>query len=270
MKKNIIAAFMLAAIPLSGFAWGQKGHDVVAKIAENHLTPVTLKRVSGMLDGKSIVYWANWLDNASHTPEYAHSKTWHYRNIDAGQDYETAPRNPSGDVVSAINAQIEDLQSPRKSPREKNLALKMLVHLVGDLHQPMHMGHLSDLGGNRVTVKYFGRDKKLHGVWDTDLVESAHKWSYTEWADQLDRADEETVAKYLDGTTPDSWGRETFDLATMVYEKMPEGTNISYNEIEHARPIVETQLLKGGLRLADTLNSIFDPDYKPRSKAVNK
>ena len=74
---------VLAACSLQVFGWGQKGHDTVAYIAECHLTPATKQAVESLLDGKSIVYWANWLDNASHTPEYAYSKTWHYKNIDA-------------------------------------------------------------------------------------------------------------------------------------------------------------------------------------------
>ena len=63
----------------------------------------------------------------------------------------------------------------------------MLVHLVGDLHCPMHAGHKSDLGGNTVSVLYFDTPTKLHTIWDTQLVESAHKWSYTEWQRQIDR-----------------------------------------------------------------------------------
>ena len=67
----------------------------------------------------------------------------------------------------------------------------MLVHLVGDLHQPMHTGHLSDRGGNSVPVRFFGRESNLHAVWDSSLPEAAHKWSYTEWQNQLDRLTEE-------------------------------------------------------------------------------
>ena len=91
-----------AVMPVSSWGWGQKGHDVTAYIAERHLTPATAAAVDSIFDGRSLVYWANWLDNASHTPEYAYSKTWHYRNIDADQTYESMPKNPQGDVVDAI------------------------------------------------------------------------------------------------------------------------------------------------------------------------
>ena len=77
MKQFILLAFALATA-FSSSAWSQKGHDVVAHIAECHLTAAAADSVSAILDGKSAVYWANWLDNASHTPDYAYTKTWHY------------------------------------------------------------------------------------------------------------------------------------------------------------------------------------------------
>ena len=93
MKKyTLIIYAMLTA--LQALAWSQKGHDTVAFIAENHLTPATADSVAALLDGRSPVYWANWLDNASHTPEYEYTKTWHYKNIDDGVDYDRAPSTP--------------------------------------------------------------------------------------------------------------------------------------------------------------------------------
>lgn len=259
--RNILtvpAAILTAA---SAFAWGQKGHDVVAFIAENHLTPITKAAVEQLLGGKSIVYWSNWLDNASHTEPYAYTKTWHYRNIDADQDYDKAPRNRNGDVTTAINRQVYTLSNPAASTYDQQLALKILVHCMGDLHQPMHMGHFSDLGGNKWMVKYFNSDKNLHSIWDSNLVESGHKWTYTEWQDQIDRATPEEQVMLMEGD-PDSWGRETYRIATEVYDTTPEGMNISYDYIAKWTPVIEDQLLKGGLRLADILNGLYDPDYK--------
>ncbi len=153
--RTILLASAAALTASSAFAWGQKGHDVVAFIAENHLTPTTKAAVENLLGGKSIVYWSNWLDNASHTDKYAYTKTWHYRNINADQTYDNAPRNRTGDVITAINQQVYTLSNPAAPLHEQQLALKILVHCMGDLHQPMHMGHYSDLGGNKWIVKYF-------------------------------------------------------------------------------------------------------------------
>lgn len=243
----------------TAMAWGQKGHDVTAALAERHLTPTTAAAINELLDGKSIVYWSNWLDNASHTPEYAYSKTWHYKNIDAGQNYDAVPPFETGDVLTAIAAQSEILRSPDATKEQKALALKILVHLVGDLHQPMHMGHASDLGGNRVNVKFFNSNANLHGIWDSSLLEAGHKWSYTEWVDQIDRVSPEELEEILAGSHID-WGRECVQIATAVYDATPADSRISYDEVAKWTPVIEKQLLRGGRRLALVLNTIFDPE----------
>ena len=260
----------LAFASLNAFGWGQKGHDVTAYIAENHLTPTTYKAVTDLLDGKSMVYWANWLDNASHTPEYAYSKTWHYKNIDDGIAFAEAPLHPDGDIVRAIYGQVEILKDPNATREDKQLALKILEHVMGDIHQPMHMGHASDLGGNRWTVNYFGKDTNLHSVWDSSVPESAHKWTYTEWNNQINRATPEMIEIYLMDGTPEKWGQETYAICQQVYAKTPQGTKISYDYISEWTPVVEDQFLKGGLRLADILNSIFDPEYQAGNVFVKK
>lgn len=260
MKRILLNIIMLTSV-LSAMSWSQKGHDVVANIAHRHLTPATAAAVDSLLDGKSMVYWANWLDNASHTPDYAYTKTWHYKNVDEGVRYEEAPANPSGDAVTAVKQQIELLSNPSTPGADPTLALKILIHVTGDMHQPMHMGHATDLGGNRIKVKYFGRDTNLHSVWDGSLVESAHKWSYTEWSDQIDRVSKEQEAAIVDGSI-DDWAKQTLALATQVYQSTPEGTNLSYDQVAAATPVIEQQLLNGGLRLAHLLNLIFDPAYR--------
>lgn len=248
-------SLMLAS--LSAFAWSQKGHDTTAAIAERHLSCKAKATIDSILDGRSIIYWSNWLDNASHTPEYAYTKTWHYKNIDADQSWESAPVNPDGDIVTAINEQVGLLKNhPSLDRTQSRLALIILVHLMGDLHQPMHLGHASDLGGNRWNVKYFGRNIPLHTVWDSNLVESGHKWSYTEYADQIDRLSPEQVDTIVAGT-PNDWGRETFYICTDVYNQTPVDANLSYDYVAQWTPVVETQILRAGRRLAKVLNTVF-------------
>ena len=262
MKKSIFSSLLLTLSCLSAFAWGQKGHDVTAYIAEQHLTPTTRAAVESMLDGKSIVYWANWLDNASHQPDMAYTKTWHYKNIDEGVRYEEAPANPAGDAVTAIKSRIEILTDPTSSDKDRLLALKILVHVTGDLHMPLHMGHATDLGGNRIKVKFFNRDNNLHSVWDSSLPEAAHKWSYTEWQQQIDRLNPAQEATIISGSI-DDWAKETVDIASDVYVYFQPGLNVSYNDIARWAPVIEQQFLRGGLRLAHLLNTIFDPEYAP-------
>ncbi len=165
-------------------------------------------------------------------------------------------------MTTAIKSQYAVLADKNASKEEKQLALKLLVHFVGDIHQPMHMGHLSDLGGNRIKVKFFGRNRNLHGIWDTDIVESGHNWTYSEWQNQIDRASKDDEAWIISSTNPDDWGKETFVYATKIYDATPEDTEISYDYVAEWTPVVEQQLLKGGLRLAHLLNTLFDPNYK--------
>lgn len=266
-RKSIFLTFATCLTSLCSWGWGQKGHDTVAYIAECHLTDATRSAIDSLLDGKSIVYWANWLDNASHTPEYAYSKTWHYKNIDEDETYESAPTLQSGNIVTALKEQIATLRSSNTSKEDAALALKIIVHLMGDMHQPMHMGRASDLGGNRHSIKYFNRPTNLHSVWDSNLPESAHKWSYTEWQQQIDRADSCQQTEIMRGEI-DDWAKETYGICKEVYNRTPQDTNISYDYIAEWTPAIEMQFLRGGLRLSDVLNSIFDSSYTPISSAV--
>lgn len=252
-KKHLICSLCIAT-SMSVFPWGQKGHDTVAYIAESHLNDKAKKSIDDLFDGKSIVYYANWLDNASHTPEYSYSKTWHYKNIDADENFRTARKNDNGDIVTALESQIAILADSTESRENRSLALKMVVHLVGDIHQPMHLGHASDLGGNKWVVKIFNSPKNLHSVWDSNILESGHKWSFTEWQSQIDRASEEMEISIISLTTPAEWAQETYGIAKTIYETTPQNTNVEYNYIANWTPVIEQQLLRGGLRLAKVLN----------------
>lgn len=246
---------LLTTLPRA-FAWGPKGHDIVAYIAECKLSPQAAERVEQALGGHSMVYFANWLDSASHTPEFAYTKTWHYANINEGFTYQTMDKNPNGDVVQAINQIVSDLKSNKLSPEEEEIKLKMLIHLVGDIHCPMHAGHLSDRGGNSVPVYFFNRETNLHSIWDSSLPEAAHKWSYTEWQNQIDRLPAVDVVPNESGT-PIDWLQESFAVCQDIYRSTPAGSTVSYDYISKYTPIVEQQLLRGGHRLAGLLNDIY-------------
>ncbi len=257
MMKRLWLFVLCAGSLQAAFGWGQKGHDVTAYIAECNLTPAAAQAVDRVLGGHSPVYYANWLDNASHTPEYAYTKTWHYANIDEGYTFDTMPAEPAGDVVKAVTDLVAQLKSGDMSPEREAEALKMLVHLVGDMHCPMHAGHRSDRGGNQVPVTMFGRPTNLHSVWDTAIPEAAHNWSYTEWRNQIDRLTDDEAACIVRGT-PKEWFEQTAALSEMIYRRTPEGTNISYDFVAEFTPLIERQLLMGGRRLARLLDEIYE------------
>ncbi len=261
-------SFLISCLSLtycfSSFGWGQKGHDTVAFIAENHLTPKTKSIVDSILGGKSMVYYANWADNACYTVPYSYTKTWHYKNVDENQTYESAPNIESGNIVTALNYLIGELTNPNSKEGQK-VALILTVHFLGDIHQPMHLGRASDRGGNRHNIKFFNNGTNLHKIWDSNLVEIAHKWSYSEWQNNLDRLSPQEIDLIILGGTPDTWAKETYEIAKKVYKATPENTNVGFDYIANWTPVIEKQFLRGGLRLADLLNSVFDPDYQKRN-----
>lgn len=254
--KRLLLILSLITLSLPTFAWGPKGHDVVAYVAECHLSKRAAAQLDELLSGYSPVYWANWLDNASNTPQYRYTKTWHYMNIDEGKDIETMEREPKGDLLTALEGIIAGLKSHKLSRENESLYIKMLIHLIGDLHCPMHAGRKTDLGGNRIKVRYFGKESKLHSVWDSSIVESAHRWGYSEWQQQCDRLSKEEAERVCQGSITD-WFRETVEICRDVYASSPEGSNLSYDYVAKYSPVVEQQLVRGGHRLAAILNEIY-------------
>lgn len=251
---------------ISSFAWGPKGHDVVAAIAEQHLTKKAKKNLDKILDGHSIVYYSSWMDNIQNSPSwkggYDKTKTWHYANVDKGLTYQTMQKNENGDVVSALTQLTREMTENYDNLSDSLKAdyIKMIVHMVGDLHCPMHAGRLSDRGGNGCKVKWFGQKTNLHSVWDSKIVESARKWSYTEWRDHLDRVDKKFIKAAVQGSYED-WFTGTVENAAEIYDYVERQgktePNLSYQFVYDFSPMLEEQLLLGGLRLAQVLNSIF-------------
>ena len=254
--KTIILTIVTSIVTTECLAWGQVGHDTTCAIAEKHLSRRAKKKINKIFKGKSLVYWGNWLDNASHTPEHEDWKPWHYKNIEADQTYEEVPPAKAGDIITALNEQVSLLKSGKLSEEEEALALKMVIHFLGDLHQPFHLGRYADYGGNLAKLTVFGKERNLHALWDEDIVDYAHRWTYTEWVEQIDRTSKQERKTIGQGTF-DDWARETFEICKGIYADTPAGSEISYDYIAKYTPVVEQQLLKGGIRLARVLNEIF-------------
>jgi hypothetical protein len=269
MKKFnlIIISFVMMFYSLPMLGWGPMGHDVVAAIAEQNLSKKAKKALDEILDGRSIVYYSSWMDNIQNSPQwkggYDKTKTWHYANVDKGHTYETMPKNEKGDILTALDMLTLEMTENYDNLSDSLKAdyVKMIVHLVGDMHCPMHAGRLSDRGGNGMKVKWFGQKTSLHSVWDSKIVESARRWSYQEWADQLDRKDKKFKKAAVQGTYLE-WFTETVNGAAELYDYVErigkDEPNLSYQYIYDFSPLLEDRLLIGGYRLAHVLNTIFD------------
>lgn len=264
MKRSIIAGIIFAAAfaitPYRASAWGEKGHNAVAIIAQKHLTPHTMREVRRLLGGYNMAYYAAWADGIRDDHAYDAVRTWHYANVNEGQTYASMEKNPDGDVVTAVELCTQRLGDPAQSDSLKALNLKLLIHFTGDLHCPMHAGRLTDLGGNDVKLSFRGRNINLHLLWDSELIDAAHTWSAPEWAENIDRemCREEHLA--IAAGTPREWFGQSVELARDIYANTPEGETLSYwGYPNHYSPMIETQLRRAGYRLAAILNGIFDP-----------
>ncbi len=255
-RDSIILLLLLLIIPTHSFAWGKKGHDVICYIAECHLSTEAMQRVTKVLDGRSMVYYGSWMDQASHTKKHAETLPWHYMNMELRESTQTTKRSKDGDLLSALPQIEESLRSGELSPEEEAIALKMFIHLIGDLHQPLHLGRVADSGGNTIPVVYFVESTNLHALWDYHLVEGCHAWSYTEWQQQIDRLSDEAEQKVVMGDYT-TWIEATHDITRQIYRKTPVESRIFYEYVDHFAPIVEQQLLYAGLRLAYLLNDIY-------------
>ena len=268
MKRTsiLILSTLMLLSSISAFGWGPKGHDIVAAIAEQNLTSKARKELNKILDGHSIVYYSSWMDNIQNSPNwkggYDKTKTWHYANVDKGLTYQTMKKNEQGDVVTALTELTREMTEnyDRLSDSLKADYVKMIIHMVGDLHCPMHAGRLSDRGGNGCKVKWFGQKTNLHSVWDSKMIDSARKWSYSEWRDHLDRKGKKFYKTVGQGSYED-WFMATVKNAAELYDHVErqdkEEPNFSYQYVYDFSPMLEEQLLLGGLRLAHVLNSIF-------------
>ena len=265
MKNRIILSILLALFCSTlSYAWGPMGHDVVAAIAEQNLNKKAKKALNELLDGKSIVYYSSWMDNIQNSPYwkngYDQTKTWHYANVDKGFTYQTMKKNEKGDVVSALNRLTWELTENYDNLTDSMRVdyVKMIIHMVGDMHCPMHAGRLSDRGGNSVKVKWFGQQTNLHSVFDSKMIESARKWGYQEWVAQLDRADKKFKKSVAQGTF-EEWFNKTVENAAQIYDyvERQDNKNLSYQFVYDFSPMLEESLLLGGYRLAAVLNNIF-------------
>lgn len=251
--------------------WGANGHRITGEIAERHLTDAARAALDALIGDTSLAQVSTWADEIRSNPAWDYAAPWHYINVDDSlahyptgqQRYEAATARSRGNIIEAMKY-FETLLKQSGDPATKAVALKFLVHFVGDLHQPLHVGRGGDLGGNRVTVHWFGEETNLHSVWDTKLIAS-QDLSFTEFVDFVDHTPAATVAAWQQSTCID-WMNESFDLRARVYglEDPGESTdeeghlNLRYGYVYRTMPTVMQRLAQGGIRLAGLLNAVFD------------
>ncbi|QCX54272.1 S1/P1 nuclease [Elizabethkingia sp. JS20170427COW] len=261
---KLASKLMICLMALSftqAFAWGLTGHRVIAQIAENHLSNKAKREIKKIFGKEELAYWANWPDfiKSDTTGVWKPTNVWHYVNIDPQPDFESFKKNLEAQAGPSMYTQIKVLSTQIKNKqtnaKDRKIAMIFLVHIMGDMAQPMHTGRSGDLGGNKIKVTYFGKNINLHSLWDSHMIESLG-YSYTELAHLLDIKTKDEVKKIQEGTVLD-WVYESHQLANNIYANTPDGSKVSYDYGYKYDRILEDQLLKGGLRLAKVINDLF-------------
>lgn len=252
----LVIAFLITTTSFKPASiWGPTGHRTTGKIAEQHLKKRVKRKIEKLLDGESLAFVSTYADQIKSDKKYDKYKPWHYVNMPLDGNYETAKKNPKGDLVTGINKCIEILKGKNSSKADKQFFLKMLVHLIGDLHQPLHIGRAEDKGGNDIQVRWFYRGSNLHRVWDEDMIEE-WKMSYDELAKNAKKLSKEQIKTIQKGSIVD-WVNETHQLTKSVYKSAEMGEKLRYRYSYDHFPTVRKQLQKGGIRLAKILNDIY-------------
>ena len=256
MKKIILlllAIFMLAS-PIKSYSWGRKGHEIVAEVAFHYLSDSTKSEVMHYLGKTSIEDAANWMDEMRSNDYYNYMRTWHYVNIEKGESY--TPSVTDRNILIILNSAIAELRNYR-TMKDKDVKERLyyIFHLIGDLHQPLHVGYGIDKGGNTINISFMfkNRGSNLHRAWDTDIIEQKNI--------QLDSV-LQVEKKYTSEELKDfkqikimEWTNESRSLLDSIYEFKDNFLDPAY--VEKNTPIIESQLFLAGIRLTAILEKIF-------------
>jgi len=259
--RGLRLSLVLALCPIPGFPWGSEGHRLVARMAQDLLTPAAAERVEATLaPGETIASLASWADQVR--PDRKETEPWHFIDIPISSTGLDMKRDcpKQGCVISKIaefRKQWRDQTLPAAKRRE---ALLFLVHFIGDMHQPLHCANDDDHGGNDVTVAFRGTRMNLHHLWDSGLLDRLPPED--ELYGSLER--EITPAEKTDWSrgTVEMWAEESFDAARkVVYGGLPEAEpgaapDLGASYEQTADPVVRRQLEKAAVRLAAILNEM--------------
>jgi hypothetical protein len=257
MKKYFLIVIICS---LGLISWGVTGHRTIAKIAENHLTPKAKLAVHKLLGTETLADVSNYADDIRSNPQYKYTGAWHYVNVPAGYSYEQFSNEvrtmKADNVYKMVLSCEEDLKNPDMSNTKRADALKFLVHLIGDLHQPMHVSNAGDKGGNDIKITFNGFDDNLHGLWDSGLIDH-EGLTYKQMATSYDNATAVEIKKWQSDNLM-IWLWESYQISTILYQEAAKNPNFDREYYETHLPVLHKQIEKAGIRLAGVLNSIFD------------
>ncbi|MBP9899548.1 MAG: S1/P1 nuclease [Gemmatimonadales bacterium] len=261
MRRCLLAVVLLLGAASSARAdhddlfWGQLGHRIIARVAAARLTPAARLAVRDLIPGETLASVASWADSIR--PSRPETGPWHYVNIPIWDSiYRPKTVCPDGTcVIAMLEKEIAILRDRSKPRSERAEALKWVVHLMGDMHQPLHVGDRGDRGGNDVKLTWAGKAWTLHSLWDTGLLVATgvpEERFVVEIGRTLDqRGDLATLTR---GSIVD-WAMESHDVARDVaYPFLPTSLDVDNSYLTKVRLVLEDRVLRASLRLAKVLN----------------
>ena len=252
----VLCGLSLVLMPFSASAWGTLGHRIIGEMSESLLDDDAKAQILALTGHASVAMVSNWGDEVRSDRKYDYTADWHYTNIDGGLNREAfdsiAIKQDNGQNIH----QVMLLTAYLKQVPNDTAMLKMLIHLVEDMHCPMHLGHAEDKGGNTVQISWFRNKSNLHSLWDSGLIDF-QKLSYTEYATHLMRVNPlQNIPFDGNDSTILDWAWETYADAQTIYASVRE-TEKPYEYVYHYKPLMEKRLVKAAEHLAALLNYIY-------------
>ena len=259
--KNPVFILIFIFLPFCSNAWGVLGHRIVGEIADSYLTKHSKKEIAKILGDESIAIASNWADFIKSDPNYKSFYNWHFADIPGGMLQAKVLSYFAADTAVDAYTKIVFLTNELKNNRSKisketlQMYLRLLIHIVGDIHQPFHVGRPEDKGGNSVKLKWFDDPSNLHQVWDEKLI-NFQQLSFTEYVNAINHTTKEQ-RKDWQAQPLAQWFADTYMLTEKVYADTKPDERLGYEYNFKYIGSLNEQLLKGGVHLAGLLNEIF-------------
>ncbi len=243
----VVLTLLFAAFPSNVHAWGSKGHQIIARIANQRLSARARKGIADLLKGQSLEAASTWADLQRS------SQTFHFVAIPSdGKGYDRRSHCANDNcLIEKIKYYREILQDAKQSTASRADALKYVLHLIGDLHQPFHC---TDKHGNNVRITFNNLSTNLHKLWDDDMIATA-KMSVDSYARMIENDGKaaQTTYNVARGTVVD-WALESNSIARGA---SPGNGVLGDKYYQNNKEILDRQLYRAGVRLAAILNDIF-------------
>ncbi len=258
--KKYLSLCLAIGLGMALISWGKTGHRTIGRIAENHLTDKAKQAIHDLIGDTSLADISTYADEIRSHEEYKYTSSWHYINLPTGLNHDAfvkaVQEQNQMNVYKALQNLELQLIDPASTRAQKVFALKLIVHFVGDLHQPMHVSRAEDQGGNKIMVTFNGKQGNLHGLWDSGLIEH-QGLSYEQLAVKYDHPTDVQVHQWQHDDML-IWLYESYQVSNQLYKDAEANPNFDEDYYQARLPIIAERIEKAGIRLAGVLNDAFN------------